>query len=336
MRLASQSLLLQQKLEPMPNFKTIKTNGINLRVAIEGEGPVVLMVHGFPESWYSWRHQIKALAEAGYTAVAPDVRGYGGSDKPHEIIAYSMKTITADMAGLARELSPDQPAVIVGHDWGAPIAWSTALLHPNDIRAVAGLSVPYMPPGEIPTIELFKNLFTKQGLFFYQVYFQDEGVAEAELEADPAQTIRKFYYANSGEAPEGTWPADKKHGDTLLHRLPEPPEPMPWLSEEDVAYYANEFTHSGFRGPLNRYRNWHTDHAHLKAVPDSQIKQPALFIGGTKDLVLKMFPGDLVKEMQPHFANLQGVHLLENCGHWTQQERPTEVNQLLLDWLAKL
>lgn len=320
----------------MTNFKTIQTNGINLRVAIEGEGPVVLFVHGFPESWYSWRHQLKALANASYTAVAPDVRGYGGSDKPHEVIAYSMENITADMAGLARELSPNQPIVIVGHDWGAPIAWNTALLHPNDIRAVAGLSVPYMPPNELPGIEIFKNFFTKRGLFFYQVYFQDEGVAEAELEANPAQTIRKFYYANSGEAPDGTWPNDKKHGDTLLYRLPEPPKPLPWLSEDDISYYANEFANSGFRGPLNRYRNWHTDHAHLRAVPDSQIKQPALFIGGTKDLVLKMYPGDVVKDMQPNFANLQGVHLLEDCGHWTQQERASEVNQLLLDWLSQI
>lgn len=320
----------------MQDFQTIEANGVNLRVAVKGEGPLVLFVHGFPESWYSWRKQLDALAAAGYRAAAPDVRGYGGSDKPDAIEAYDMEALTGDMAALARALQPEGPAVIVGHDWGAPIAWNSALLHPDQFRAVAGLSVPYMPPGEHAALDVFKNFFTKQGLFFYQVYFQDEGVAEEELEADPAATIRKFYYAISGDAPEDTWPVDKKHGETLLHRLPEPPMPLPWLSAADVTYYESQFKASGFRGPLNRYRNHYRDHDLLRAVPDSQIKQPALFIGGGRDLVLKMFPGDVVKDMQPHFADLRGVHVLPGCGHWTQQERSDDVNRLLIDWLAGL
>lgn len=320
----------------MQEFETVRANGVNLRVAVQGRGPLVLFVHGFPESWYSWRHQMQAVAEAGYRAAAPDVRGYGGSDKPYEIEAYSMEAITGDMAALAHALQPGEPAVIVGHDWGAPIAWNSALLHRERFRAVAGLSVPYIPPGEHAAIDVFKHFFTRRGLFFYQVYFQEEGIAEVELEADPAETIRKFYYANSGDAPEGSWPADKKHGDSLLHRLPEPPMPLPWLTTEDVAYYASQFAASGFRGPLNRYRNHHRDHALLRAVEDSQIKQPALFIGGDKDLVLKMFPGDVVKDMQPNFADLRDVHILSECGHWTQQERPGEVSRLLIDWLRAL
>lgn len=320
----------------MQDFQTIEANGVNLRVAVRGEGPLVLFVHGFPESWYSWRRQLDALAAAGYRAAAPDVRGYGGSDKPNAIEAYDMEALTGDMAALAKTLQPEGPAVIVGHDWGAPIAWNSALLHPDQFRAVAGLSVPYMPPGEQAALDVFKAFFTRQGLFFYQVYFQDEGVAEAELEADPAATIRKFYYAISGDAPEDTWPVDKKHGDTLLHRLPEPPMPLPWLSEADVAYYEGQFKASGFRGPLNRYRNHYRDHDLLRAVADSQIRQPALFIGGDRDLVLKMFPGDVVKDMQPNFADLRGVHVLPGCGHWTQQERADDVNRLLLDWLGGL
>ena len=235
----------------MTDFERIKTNGIHLHVALDGpsDGPLVLLVHGFPESWYSWRHQLKALGAAGYRVAAPDVRGYGHSDKPHAIDAYDLKSLTADMAGLAEALSPS-PAVIIGHDWGAPIAWNSALLYPEQFRAVAGLSIPYVAQGEISMLSAAKALFTDKGRFFYMVYFQDEGVAEAELERDTNDTIRKFYFAISGEAPEGAWPHDKKHGDPFLLGLPEPDSPLPWLTEEDITFYANEFARSGFRGPL--------------------------------------------------------------------------------------
>jgi pimeloyl-ACP methyl ester carboxylesterase len=322
----------------MSAFQFIEANGLTHRVAVAGpeDGPLVLFVHGFPESWYSWRHQMAALSAAGYLCAAPDVRGYGGSDKPYASEAYDFASITGDMAGIAAALSPDKPAVVVGHDWGAPLAWHSALLHPHQFRAVAGLSVPYTPPGQYAAIDIFKKFYTARGLFFYQVYFQDEGVGEAELEADPAASIRKFYYAISGDAPDGTWPVGKKHGAKLLDDLPEPPMPLPWLSREDVAYYASQFERSGFRGPLNRYRNHYRDHALLTALDDNRIHQPSLFIGGTKDLVLKMFPGDPVVAMRPHMPNLQDCHLLEGCGHWTQQERAEEVNVILRDWLDAL
>ena len=320
-----------------PELRLIETNGVRLRVALAGDGPLVILVHGFPESWYSWRHQIEALSMAGYRVAAPDVRGYGESDRPHAVEAYDMESLTGDIAGLVDALSPNDPAVVVGHDWGAPIAWNTARLHAGKFRAVAGLSVPYIPPGDVVFIDAARALFTDRGLFFYQIYFQDEGPPEAELEADPAETIRKFYYAISGDAPAGTWPIDKKHGDTLLHRLPEPDMPLPWLSEEDVAYYDAQFRKSGFRGPLNRYRNWHRDHAYLSAHPSSPIiGQPSLYIGGTEDLVLKMFPGDMIAAMKKALADLRGAELLDGCGHWTQQERPVEVSERLLSWLAEL
>jgi len=320
-----------------PDFQRVETNGIRLRVATAGDGPLVILVHGFPESWYSWRHQIKALSESGYRVAAPDVRGYGGSDRPHAVEAYDMESLTGDIAGLAHALSPGEKAVVIGHDWGSPIAWNTARLHAGTFRAVAGLSVPYIPPNEVVFIDAVRAFFTDRGLFFYQVYFQDEGPPEAELEADPAETIRKFYYAISGDAPDGTWPTDKKHGDTLLHRLPEPPMPLPWLTAEDVAYYDSQFRQSGFRGPLNRYRNWHRDHAFLTGhAASTTIAQPSLYIGGTRDLVLKMSPGDMLAAMKENLSDLRGATLLEGCGHWTQQERPDAVNALLLDWLGGL
>lgn len=320
-----------------PQFQQFEVNGLSIRVAMKGEGPLVLFVHGFPESWYSWRHQLGPVAEAGFTAAAVDVPGYGGSDKPHAIERYSMENLTRDMASVAKALSPDAPAVVVGHDWGAPIAWNSALLFPEVFRAVGGLSVPYSPPGNASFLDVVKKVFTARGKFFYQVYFQDEGVAEAELEKDPRDTIRRFYYAISGDAPDGTWPTDKVHGDTLLHRLPDP-DPFPsWLSEEDLDYYEAEFKASGFRGPLNRYRNHPRDFEFLSALPDKKIYQPALFIGGERDLVLKMLPGvDPVEKMREAVPNLQTGVVLEGCGHWTQQEKPDEVNALLIPWLKGL
>lgn len=320
----------------MIEFKYIFANGITHRVALKGEGPVVLFVHGFPESWYSWRHQIEAFSQAGFTAAAPDIRGYGGTEKPHEINAYTIETHTADIAAIASALSPDQPAIIIGHDWGAPIAWNTALLYPNQIRAVAGLSVPYVPPGDIPAIDLYDKVFTQNGLFFYQVYFQEEGVAEAELEADPHRFVRLFYYNISGDLPEDAKPYMKAHGEGLLTGQMEPALPLPWLSEEDVAYYANEFKSSGLRGPLNRYRNQREDHAFLTSQADLRIHQPSFFIGGSRDPVINFFQGEPLALMKPNLPNLQGFHLLDGCGHWTQQERAEEVNELLIQWAQKL
>jgi len=318
-------------------FLELEFEDVSYRVAVTGEGPLILLVHGFPESWYSWRHQMPALAAAGFKVAAPDVLGYGGSSSPSEIERYSMENITRDMAGIAQALSSDGRAIVIGHDWGAPIAWNSARLFPDVFRAVAGLSVPYSPPGEHMFLDVVNEFFTKRGLFFYQVYFQEEGVAEAELERDPRDSIRKFYYAISGDAPDGTWPKDKPLGEGVLDRLPDP-DPFPsWLTDEDIDYYANEFRKSGFRGPLNRYRNHERDHAFLRSMGDPTINQPALFIGGSRDLVLKMLPGiDVVERMKTHLTDLRKGVILDGCGHWTQQERPQQVNEHLIDWLATL
>ena len=319
----------------MPEMRTIDTGEIALRCAVEGEGPLVIMVHGFPESWYSWRHQIGPVADAGFTACAVDVRGYGGSDKPQPVEAYAMERIVGDLIGLRKALSPDAPAVLVGHDWGAPIVWNSALTHPEHFRAVAGMSVPFSGVPQRPFTEVFREHFTSQGRFFYQEYFQEPGVAEAEAEADPRDFVQRMMYSISGDVPPGDY-WDKPLGATFLEGLPDP-EPAAWLTEDDLDFYEAEFTASGFRGPLNRYRNHEADYEWLQNWAGKRIEQPALFIGGTRDPATFLFgaiedPVALVKMFAPRAEG----HILDGVGHWTQQERPDEVNAVLIDWLKRL
>src|SRR5512145_120786 len=248
-----------------PDFRVVEANRLGFRVAVAGEGPLVVLVHGWPESWYSWRHQIPALAEAGYRVAAPDVRGYGGSDKPQPIEAYAIKAMCADVAGLIAALGESQ-AILVGHDWGAPIVWNTALFHPEKVRAVMALSVPHLGRGPAPRIALFRKIY--EGRFFYQLYFQTPGVAEAELEADVRTSLRKIYYWASGEGIEAGTLFNKPPDARLLDGLPDP-DPFPaWLTPADLDYYVSEFERSGFRGPLNRYRNSELDFAQMAEVAD--------------------------------------------------------------------
>ena len=319
----------------MPEMRTIDTGEAALRCAVEGEGPLVIMVHGFPESWYSWRHQIGPVADAGFTACAVDVRGYGGSDKPQPVEAYAMERIVGDLIGLRKAMSPDAPAVLVGHDWGAPIVWNSALTHPEHFGAVAGMSVPFSGVPQRPFTEVFREHFTSQGRFFYQEYFQEPGVAEAEAEADPRDFVQRMMYSISGDVPPGDY-WDKPLGATFLEGLPDP-EPVAWLTEDDLDFYEAEFTASGFRGPLNRYRNHEADYEWLQNWAGKRIEQPALFIGGTRDPATFLFgaiedPVALVKMFAPRAEG----HILDGGGHWTQQERPEQVNAVLIDWLKRL
>ena len=323
----------------MPEFRTIDTGSLKLRVAIEGpktgNAPLVIFVHGFPESWYSWRHQLGPVAAAGFTACAIDVRGYGGSDKPHDVAAYAMEAIVGDLVGIADALQPGEPAILVGHDWGAPIVWNSALTRPDRFRAVAGMSVPFSGVPQRPFTEVFAEHFTSQGRFFYQEYFQAEGVAEAELEADPRDTIARMMLSISGDvAPGAYW--DKPLGSVFLEGLPDPVA-VPWLTDADLNYYEGEFKASGFRGPLNRYRNHERDFEWLSGFNGKRIEQPSLFIGGTRDPATTLFGAvsDPVAMMRLFAPRVEG-HILEGVGHWTQQERPDEVNRLLLNWLRRL
>jgi pimeloyl-ACP methyl ester carboxylesterase len=310
--------------------RSIKTNGINLHIAEAGQGPLVLMVHGWPESWYSWRHQLTALADAGYHAVALDVRGYGSSDAPQAIEAYSMKEITADIAGVVDALG-EGPAVIAGHDWGAPIAWNSCLLYPDRFRAVIGMSVPYNGRPAAPPLKTFAQIF--KDTFFYIDYFQDVGVAERELEADPKRTMRLILFAASGDSTFSGF-AGKPKGQGLLEGMHDPPTLPAWLTQADIDFYAGEFARAGFRGGINRYRNMDRDWEELANLAEVKITQPALFLAGEKDGVIAMNPAGL-ETMKAYVPDIKIV-LFPGAGHWTQQERPNETNAEMIAFLKGL
>lgn len=323
----------------MPEFRMIDTGEVTLRCAIEGPAPgtapLAIMVHGFPESWYSWRHKLGPVAAAGFTACAIDVRGYGGSDKPPRVEDYTLERIAGDLLGLAEALVPGQQVVLIGHDWGAPIVWNTAFMHPDRVRAVAGLSVPFSGAPLRPFTAVFREAFTAKGRFFYQEYFQEPGVAEAEAEANPRDFVARMMYSISGDVPPGDY-WSKPLGATFLEGLPDP-QPVPWLSEADLDYYEAEFRASGFRGPLNRYRNHERDYEWLKVRQGQRLEQPCLFIGGSRDPATTLFGAvsDPVALMRMFAPRVEG-HVLEEIGHWTQQEAPDQVNRLLIDWLKRI
>jgi pimeloyl-ACP methyl ester carboxylesterase len=319
-------------MHPAPSFQNIAVNGVNLRCVVEGEGPLVLMIHGWPESWYSWRHQIGPVRDAGYRVVVPDVRGYGGSDKPQAIEAYDMESLVGDVLGLIDHFGEKQ-AILFGHDWGAPIVWNTTALHPDRVRAVAALSVPYSPRGKISSIDLWRQIYA--GRFFYQIYFQEPGRAEAEFEADIRTSLRKIYYSGSGDSPKGMFRADKQPDARMLDDLPDPDVLPAWLTDEDIGYFVSQFEKSGFRGPLNRYRNQQRDWENLTALTGARITRPTCFIAGRCDGVLKFVPDfDMVANMKRWVDDLRVCEIIDGAGHWIQQERPREVTALLLGFLG--
>ena len=315
-------------------FREFKNGDISLRVALKGEGPVILCVHGWPELWFSWRHQINAFSEKGYTVAAMDVRGYGGSSRPHEIEAYSLKSLASDVACVAAELS-DDPVILFGHDWGAPIVWTSALLHPGQIKAVAGLSVPYTPGGELAFIDMAEMIYA--GRFFYQKYFQSEGVAESEIESDLTDSLRKIYFSLSGDAPLDDWIKNKPEKASLLDDLVNP-SPFPdWLTEDDLNVYVDAFRSGGFRGPLNRYRAQRIDLIELKDLRGRHVEQPACFIGGERDCVRHFVDGmDLYADPGSGCDDYRGTTIVDGAGHWVQQEAPEETNKALGAFLEKL
>lgn len=311
----------------------IEANGIRIHVAEQGEGPLVVLLHGFPESWYSWRHQLSALSAAGYHAVAPDQRGYGRTDRPLEVDRYTLLHLVGDVIGLLDALGEDQ-AVIVGHDWGAPVAWQTALLRPDRVRGVVGLSVVYRPRRS--TLAARRRLL---GDGFYQVYFQQPGVAEAELEQDTRATLRRFLYGLSGDASEEEAP---KHlvvpdGGGILDILAEPSALPSWLAEADLDAYAADFERTGFTGGLNWYRNIDRNQGLLRALHGARVLPPALYVAGDRDIVVTS-PGvdRTIADLAASVPDLRETLMLPGCGHWTQQERPDEVNAAILRFLRGL
>ena len=321
------------------HHRIVEINGIRMHVAECGAGPAVVLCHGFPESWYSWRHQLPALAEASFRAIAPDMRGYGQTDRPEQIDQYTLLHLVGDTVDLLDALGIDT-AVIVGHDWGAPVAWCAALLRPDRFRGVVGLSVPFIPRLPMRPTSLMPQ--TEDALF-YQLYFQSPGVAEAEFEQDVAGSIRSLLYSASGDAPHrDTSAAGGEVGMVprrggFLSRLLNPAQLPSWLKQEDVDFYINEFQRTGFRGGLNWYRNIDKNWELLAPFSGARVSVPALYIAGDRDLVVR-FPGmGFVFASLPHFVpQLRGKIMLPGCGHWTQQERPQDVNRALLDFLRGL
>jgi pimeloyl-ACP methyl ester carboxylesterase len=320
--------------------RTVEANGIAIHLAEAGTGPVVLLCHGFPESWYSWRHQLKALAGAGYRAVAPDMRGYGQTSQPEVIDQYTLFHLVGDMVGVLDALSASD-AVIVGHDWGAPVAWHSALLRPDRFRAVAGLSVPFRPRGSTRPTSVMPQ--TESSLF-YQLYFQAPGVAEAELGRNPRETVRRLLYSGSGDVPRRS---DNTLGDQAPGMVPRTggfltrtidPSALPaWLTEADIDVFAAEFACPGFRGGLNWYRNIDRNWELLAPFAGAKVTVPALYIAGDRDLVVR-FPGapELIANLTKFVPNLTKTIMLPGCGHWTQQERPDEVNAALIAFLREV
>ncbi|MFF5760699.1 alpha/beta hydrolase [Streptomyces longwoodensis] len=299
----------------------------------QGSGPLVLLVHGFPESWYSWRHQLPALAAAGYRAVAVDVRGYGRSSRPAPVDAYRMLDLVEDNVRVVRALG-EESAVVVGHDWGATIAAHSALLRPEVFRAVGLLSVPYTPPGGPRPSDVFTRL-GGGAEEFYVAYFQEPGRAEAEVEPDVRGWLAGFYAALSADtmpAPDAPDPHFVARGGTLRDRFPQGRLPG-WLSEDDLDVYAGEFERTGLTGALNRYRAMDRDWEDLAAHAGAPLTQPSLFVGGSQDASTTWL-ADAIEAYPVTLPGLVASHVLDGCGHWIQQERPEDVNRILVDWLA--
>ncbi|MFP8902730.1 alpha/beta fold hydrolase [Streptomyces atacamensis] len=314
--------------------RSVPSPGGRIHLVEQGSGPLVLLVHGFPESWYSWRHQLPAIAAAGYRAVAIDVRGYGRSSKPAATDAYRMLHLVEDNVAVVRALG-EETAVVVGHDWGSPIAANSALLRPEVFRAVGLLSVPYTPRGGPRPGDVFARMGGEEEL--YVSYFQRPGRAEAEIEPDVRGWLAGLYAALSADtmpAPGAPDPHFVGRGATMRERFPSGRLPA-WLGEKELDFYAGEFERTGFTGALNRYRNMDRDWEDLATFDGAPVTQPSLFIGGGLDASTTWL-ADAIEAYPVTLPGLVSSHILDGCGHWIQQERPAEVNRLLTDWLAAL
>jgi pimeloyl-ACP methyl ester carboxylesterase len=310
--------------------RLVDTNGVQLRVIEAGDrgAPVVVLCHGFPELAYSWRHQIPVLAEAGYHVLAPDQRGYGGSSRPEAIEAYDIHQLTADIVGVLDDVGAER-AVWIGHDWGAVVVWNAPLLHPDRVAAVGALSVPPLPRARQQPTRAFRGMFGEN--FFYILYFQEPGVADAELNGDPARTMRRMMGGLQLTGDQSAALRMVAAGpEGLIDRLPEPAARPDWISQDELDHYISEFTRTGFTGGLNWYRNMDRNWETTPALDGAMITVPCLFIGGTADPVLTFTPRDRAGQV------ISGPYrevMIDGAGHWLQQERPDEVNSALLEFL---
>jgi pimeloyl-ACP methyl ester carboxylesterase len=295
------------------SVRRVATNGIELSVREEGEGPLVVLVHGFPELGHSWRHQVPALVRAGYRVAVPDMRGYGASDVPPGPEGYDALTLGRDLTGYLDDVG-EESAVFVGHDWGANVVWLLATGQPERVRAVAGLSVPFTPPtASVPT-EIFRR---RLGEDFYMLWFQEPGVAEAVLEADVRRTL----------STTEVWGEDwgRREGEDVSRPR--------WMTEDDLDVYVRAFERTGFAGGLSYYRNLDRNAELTRDWTDRRVTQPAFFLTGSRDPVALFMPA---QAMEGWVTDLRASVVLDGAGHWVQQERPDEVNAALLAWLGEV
>ena len=320
---------------PEVTHRMIETNGIRLHVAEQGEGPLIILCHGFPECWYSWRHQLPALAKAGFRAVAPDLRGYGLSDRPEEVEKYTILDHIGDIVGLVDALGAKQ-AVIAGHDIGAAIAWQTALLRPDIFRAVIALSPPFRSRGfgnSGPPTTLMPRT---ENAVFYQLFLQTPE-AEAGLERDLRLTFRYQFYTLSGDRPPSAGVGGLPPG--MMPRkggfLTDPPSLPAWVTESDIDVYVKEYARSGFHDPLAWWRNIDRGWELMAPFAGAKVTVPALYMAGKRDFVAAVFSQSIAKQ-SALVPKLRPPIMLPGCGHWTQQERAPEVSAAMIDFIRQL
>ena len=313
----------------------VQTNGIKMHIAEQGQGPLVVLCHGFPETSYSWRHQVEPIAEAGCHVVVPDQRGYGRTDCPERTESYDILSLAADMIGLVHALGQSQ-AVVIGSDWGSVVAAHCALLRPDIFKAVGLLSVPFLPRtwGKHRPTEFFKRM--SRDKVFYQAYFQEPGKAEAELEADPRKSLLALLYSLSGDVPpERRWQHMLDPHKSLLESATVPEKLPPWITEKDLDTFVEDFRRTGFRGGLSWYRNIDRNWELTAFLSEARIQQPSIFLAGESDPILSLYR-DFGSQVQKSMPNLRENVILKGVGHWLTQERPQELNRHLLSFLGSI
>jgi pimeloyl-ACP methyl ester carboxylesterase len=315
-------------------LRYIEVNDITMRIAEAGDdGPLVLLAHGWPESWYSWRHQLKYLSELGYRVVAPDMRGYGGTDAPIAVDDYNIENIAADMVGILDHLGEER-AVMVGHDWGAIVAWQTVQFYPNRFDGLIAMSVPFAGRQERSPMVEWRETF---GDNFYYILYHNEpnGVAEREYDSNPRELLSRLYLSprSPRESPAITDPRASAGG--WIGRLGAPKSLPSWLSAFDLNYFVGEFERAGFRGGVNYYRNFHRNWELTESLKNAHIGIPTLFIAGERDVVIGGASEARLQGAMSRVVNdLRGVILVPEVGHWVQQEAPDVVNQAMSDFLT--
>ena len=316
------------------NVSSLVVNNKKFKAVITGNGPLVLLVHGWPETWVSWKKQINFISKLGYKVCAFNTRGYGESFSPNEIKDYSLKYFMEDILDIISYFNKDK-AILIGHDWGAPICWTTAAYYKEKVSAIIGLSVPYSRRGKISSTKLWENLYKNN--FFYQNYFQKTDIPEKELEKNILSSLQKIYYWCSAEGYFDKIKTSKDINSSLLDNIPPPRDRLKWLRNDNLEAMVEDFEKSGFRGPLNRYRAQEIDWQELKELDNLSIVPPSLFIGGEYDPVRRFIKDyDAYKNAGRFCEDFKGCYIIKDAGHWVQQEKPKEVNKIIKNFLKNL